>query len=123
MRYTLSRTYVFTQELEWYLFRIVYLLAAGYTLLHDEHVPGLVRLHPLPRLFLSLVPPDRLHELALRAELLVRLGELTRPGRHPGAVGAQAGRPRWSRSRSCRKSTFRPGRSPVLQTSELSAGF
>lgn len=38
MRYTLSRTYVFTQELEWYLFGIVYLLAAGYTMLHDEHV-------------------------------------------------------------------------------------
>lgn len=38
MRYTLSRTYVFTQELEWYLFGAVYLLAAGYTLLHDEHV-------------------------------------------------------------------------------------
>ena len=38
MRYTLNRTYVFTQELEWYLFGIVYLLAAGYTMLHDEHV-------------------------------------------------------------------------------------
>jgi TRAP-type mannitol/chloroaromatic compound transport system permease small subunit len=38
MRYTVRRTYVFTQELEWYLFGIVYLLAAGYTLLHDEHV-------------------------------------------------------------------------------------
>jgi TRAP-type mannitol/chloroaromatic compound transport system permease small subunit len=38
MRYTMNRTYVFTQELEWYLFGIVYLLAAGYTMLHDEHV-------------------------------------------------------------------------------------
>jgi len=38
MRYTMRRTYVFTQELEWYLFGAVYLLAAGYTLLHDEHV-------------------------------------------------------------------------------------
>lgn len=38
MRYTMRLTYVFTQELEWYLFGIVYLLAAGYTLLHDEHV-------------------------------------------------------------------------------------
>jgi TRAP-type mannitol/chloroaromatic compound transport system permease small subunit len=37
-RYALSRTYVFVQELEWYLFSMVYLLAAGYTLLHDEHV-------------------------------------------------------------------------------------
>ena len=26
------------QELEWYLFGTLYLLAAGYTLLHDEHV-------------------------------------------------------------------------------------
>lgn len=38
MRYTMNRTYVFTQELEWYLFGMVYLLAAGYTMLHDEHV-------------------------------------------------------------------------------------
>ena len=38
MRYTLRMTYVFTQELEWYLFGIIYLLAAGYTMLHDEHV-------------------------------------------------------------------------------------
>jgi TRAP-type mannitol/chloroaromatic compound transport system permease small subunit len=38
MRYTLNLTYVFTQELEWYLFGAVYLLAAGYTLLHNEHV-------------------------------------------------------------------------------------
>jgi TRAP-type mannitol/chloroaromatic compound transport system permease small subunit len=38
MRYAVRRTYVFTQELEWYLFGFVYLMAAGYTLLHDEHV-------------------------------------------------------------------------------------
>lgn len=37
-RYALKTTSVFTQELEWYLFGTVYLLAAGYTLLHDEHV-------------------------------------------------------------------------------------
>lgn len=37
-RYALNRTYVFVQEFEWYLFSLVYLLAAGYTLLHDEHV-------------------------------------------------------------------------------------
>jgi TRAP-type mannitol/chloroaromatic compound transport system permease small subunit len=37
-RYLLNRTYVFVQELEWYLFAIIYLMAAGYTLLHDEHV-------------------------------------------------------------------------------------
>ena len=31
-------TFVATQELEWYLFGTLYLLAAGYTMLHDEHV-------------------------------------------------------------------------------------
>jgi TRAP-type mannitol/chloroaromatic compound transport system permease small subunit len=38
MRYAINRTYVFTQELEWYLFGMTYLLAGGYVLLHDEHV-------------------------------------------------------------------------------------
>ena len=38
MRYLFRMTYVATQELEWYLFGTLYLLAAGYTLLHDEHV-------------------------------------------------------------------------------------
>lgn len=38
MRYTINRTYVFTQELEWYLFAITYLMAGGYVLLKDEHV-------------------------------------------------------------------------------------
>jgi TRAP-type mannitol/chloroaromatic compound transport system permease small subunit len=38
MRYLLRTTYVATQEFEWYLFGTLYLLAAGYTLLHDEHV-------------------------------------------------------------------------------------
>jgi TRAP-type mannitol/chloroaromatic compound transport system permease small subunit len=37
-RYLFRVTYVATQELEWYLFGTLYLLAAGYTLLHDEHV-------------------------------------------------------------------------------------
>lgn len=38
MRYAINTTYVFTQELEWYLFGFIYLMAAGYTLLYDEHV-------------------------------------------------------------------------------------
>lgn len=38
MRYTLNKSSVFTQELEWHLFGLVYLLAAGYTMLFDEHV-------------------------------------------------------------------------------------
>jgi TRAP-type mannitol/chloroaromatic compound transport system permease small subunit len=38
LRYLFNQSSVFTQELEWHLFGIVYLLAAGYTLLYDEHV-------------------------------------------------------------------------------------
>lgn len=37
-RYLFRTTSVAVQELEWYLFGTVYLLAAGYTLLYDEHV-------------------------------------------------------------------------------------
>jgi TRAP-type mannitol/chloroaromatic compound transport system permease small subunit len=37
-RYLFNTSWVATQELEWHLFGIVYLLAAGYTLLYDEHV-------------------------------------------------------------------------------------
>ncbi|HSE03797.1 MAG TPA: TRAP transporter small permease subunit [Methylomirabilota bacterium] len=38
LRYALNVTSVFTQELEWYLFAITYLLGAGYVMLYDEHV-------------------------------------------------------------------------------------
>ena len=37
-RYVFNRSWVFVQELEWHLFGVVYLLAAGYTMLHNEHV-------------------------------------------------------------------------------------
>jgi TRAP-type mannitol/chloroaromatic compound transport system permease small subunit len=37
-RYLFRATSAASQELEWYLFGTLYLLAAGYTLLHDEHV-------------------------------------------------------------------------------------
>lgn len=37
-RYALKKSSVFTQEMEWWLFGIVYLMAAAYTLLYDEHV-------------------------------------------------------------------------------------
>jgi TRAP-type mannitol/chloroaromatic compound transport system permease small subunit len=37
-RYLFNRSSVFVQEAEWHLFGIVYLLAAGYTMLYDEHV-------------------------------------------------------------------------------------
>jgi TRAP-type mannitol/chloroaromatic compound transport system permease small subunit len=38
MRYAISRTFVFTQELEWYIFAVAYLMAGGYVMLWDEHV-------------------------------------------------------------------------------------
>jgi TRAP-type mannitol/chloroaromatic compound transport system permease small subunit len=38
MRYTLNTSFVFTQELEWHLFGFIFLIGAGYTLLHDGHV-------------------------------------------------------------------------------------
>ena len=37
-RYAFNRSWVFIQELEWHLFGLVYLLAAGYTMLYNEHV-------------------------------------------------------------------------------------
>lgn len=38
MRYVFNTSYVFTQELEWHLFGFIFLMGAGYTLLHDGHV-------------------------------------------------------------------------------------
>ncbi|MFQ5830883.1 MAG: TRAP transporter small permease subunit [Candidatus Methylomirabilia bacterium] len=38
MRYIFQISFVFIQELEWYLFSLVFLLAAGYGLRHDSHV-------------------------------------------------------------------------------------
>jgi TRAP-type mannitol/chloroaromatic compound transport system permease small subunit len=38
MRYAIRRTFVFTQELEWYIFAVAYLMAGGYVMLWDEHV-------------------------------------------------------------------------------------
>lgn len=38
MRYLFNTSYVFTQELEWWLFGFIFLMGAGYTLLHDGHV-------------------------------------------------------------------------------------
>ena len=37
-RYLFARTFVFTQELEWYIFAVAYLMAGGYVMLWDEHV-------------------------------------------------------------------------------------
>lgn len=38
MRYAINKSWVFTQELEWYIFAVTYLLGAGYVMLWDEHV-------------------------------------------------------------------------------------
>ncbi|MBF0380208.1 MAG: TRAP transporter small permease subunit [Magnetococcales bacterium] len=38
MRYLFNSSYVFVQELEWHMFAFIFLLGAGYTQLHDQHV-------------------------------------------------------------------------------------
>ena len=38
MRYAFRTSFVFIQELEWHLFAFIFLIGAGYTLLHDGHV-------------------------------------------------------------------------------------
>lgn len=38
MRYLFKTSFVFVQELEWHLFAFIFLIGAGYTLLHDGHV-------------------------------------------------------------------------------------
>jgi len=38
MRYLFGKSFVFMQELEWHLFGVLFLIGAGYTLLHDSHV-------------------------------------------------------------------------------------
>ncbi|MCA1989588.1 MAG: TRAP transporter small permease subunit [Desulfarculus sp.] len=38
MRYVFNKSFVFTQELEWHLFAFIFLVGAGYTLLHNGHV-------------------------------------------------------------------------------------
>jgi TRAP-type mannitol/chloroaromatic compound transport system permease small subunit len=38
MRYAFNKSFVFVQELEWHIFAFIFLIGAGYTLLHDGHV-------------------------------------------------------------------------------------
>ncbi len=38
MRYLFKTSFVFVQELEWHVFGFIFLMGAGYTLLHDGHV-------------------------------------------------------------------------------------
>ncbi len=58
MRYILNTSFVFTQELEWHLFAFIFLIGAGYTLLHDGHVRVDIiyqRLGPRGRAWINLV--------------------------------------------------------------------
>lgn len=38
MRYAFNTSFVFMAELEWHLYASIFLIGAGYTLLHDRHV-------------------------------------------------------------------------------------
>lgn len=58
MRYLFNTSYVFTQELEWHLFAFIFLIGAGYTLLHDGHVRVDIiyqRLGPKGRAWINLI--------------------------------------------------------------------
>jgi TRAP-type mannitol/chloroaromatic compound transport system permease small subunit len=58
MRYLFNTSYVFTQELEWQLFGFIFLMGAGYTLLHDGHVRVDIiyqRLGPKGRAWINLI--------------------------------------------------------------------
>ena len=49
MRYAFNTSFVFMQELEWHHFGFIFLMGAGYTLLHDGHVRVDIFHYPLPR--------------------------------------------------------------------------
>jgi len=58
MRYVFNTSFVFTQELEWHLFGFIFLIGAGYTLLHDGHVRVDIiyqRLSPKTQAWINLV--------------------------------------------------------------------
>jgi TRAP-type mannitol/chloroaromatic compound transport system permease small subunit len=58
MRYLFKTTFVFTQEMEWHLFAFIFLIGAGYTLLHDGHVRVDIiyqRLSPKGRAWVNIV--------------------------------------------------------------------
>jgi len=58
MRYALNTSFVFVQEVEWHLFAVVFLLAAGYTQLKGGHVRVDIvyaRLAPRVRAWIDLV--------------------------------------------------------------------
>lgn len=58
MRYLFNTSFVFIQELEWHLFGFIFLMGAGYTLLHDGHVRVDIvyqRLTPKGRAWVNLI--------------------------------------------------------------------
>jgi TRAP-type mannitol/chloroaromatic compound transport system permease small subunit len=58
MRYLFKTSFVFTQEMEWHLFAFIFLIGAGYTLLHDGHVRVDIfyqRLSPKARAWVNLL--------------------------------------------------------------------
>jgi TRAP-type mannitol/chloroaromatic compound transport system permease small subunit len=58
MRYAFKKSSVVVQELEWHLFGLIFLLGAGYTLLHEGHVRVDVvyqRLKPRVRAWVNLI--------------------------------------------------------------------
>ena len=58
MRYLFKTSFVFTQEMEWHLFAFIFLMGAGYTLLHDGHVRVDIfyqRLSPKARAWINLL--------------------------------------------------------------------
>jgi hypothetical protein len=96
MRYLFKTSFVFTQELEWHLFAFIFLIGAGYTLLHDGHVRVDIIYQRLgtkgPCLgqpdrcdFFSdsrLLPGDR-HVMEICGQLLFHAGRLPGSGGHP----------------------------------------
>lgn len=58
LRYVFNSSFVFTQELEWHLFAVIFLLGAGCTLLYDGHVRVDIiyqRLNPKGKAWVNLI--------------------------------------------------------------------
>lgn len=58
LRYVFKTSYVFAQEMEWHLFSFIFLIGAGYTLLHEGHVRVDIvyqLLGPKPRAWINLI--------------------------------------------------------------------
>jgi hypothetical protein len=94
MRYLFNTSYVFTQELEWHLFAFIFLMGAGYTLLHDGHVRVDIiyqRLPPKGRAWINLIGVFLFHASRLhhghRHLMEIHLQFLGHHGRFPDPGG------------------------------------